>query len=273
MKITTQELMELAVLLHKQCGIVMDKTKDYLAESRLNPLLEEHALTSFGELIALARNSPKIVNTVVDMMTTNETSFFRDRRPFELIREKLLPDWLARQSADRAKLDIWSSACSTGQEVYSIAMVLTEFFKDKLYSHSIKIRATDISDSAITKASYGQYTEHDVGRGLNNAQIEKYFRKEGSAWKIIDELRSLVYFEKMNLLHSPPDRNTFDIIFCRNVAIYFSKADRQRLFDQISKLLKADGALIIGSTESLFGISERFERREHNDTAYYVLKG
>lgn len=273
MKITPQELMALAVLIHEHCGIVMDNSKSYLAESRLKPLIEEHSLTSFTELIALAKSSPTMVNKVVDKMTTNETSFFRDKRPFELVSQKLLPDWQVRQDGGKGKLDIWSSACSTGQEVYSIAMTLTEFFRDKLFAHSIKIKATDISDSAISKASYGKYTNHDVGRGLDAAQVKRYFNKEGSSWKIIDELRSLVYFEKMNLLHPSPDQNCFDIIFCRNVAIYFSKPDRQRMFEQIAQLLKKDGALIIGSTESLFGISDRFERREHNNAAYYVLKG
>lgn len=273
MKITPQELMELAALVHKQCGIVIDNTKGYLAESRLQPLLEEYAFPSFHELIVQAKNSPQLVNTIVDVMTTNETSFFRDRRPFELLNEKLLPDWLARHGAGQERLQIWSSACSTGQEVYSIAMLLMEFFKDKAFAQRLKIKATDISDSAIAKASLGRYTEHEVSRGLDNLQIERYFQKEaGASWKIRDELRGLAYFEKTNLLQPQLDRSCFDIIFCRNVSIYFTKPDRQRLFAEIAKLLKRDGVLIIGATESLFGISDRFSRHEHNNAVFYTLK-
>ena len=174
MKITIKELMELAVLVHKHSGIVLDKSKDYLVESRLEPLIEEYVLSSFSELIAKLKESPGLLNQVVDLMTTNETSFFRDRKPYKLLEEKLLPDWLVRRDTDSSRLDIWSSACSTGQEVYSIAMTLMDFFKDDIFSHAIRIKATDISDSAISKASRGQYTKYEVSRGLGPVKLEEH---------------------------------------------------------------------------------------------------
>lgn len=272
MKISVNELNELAALVHKQSGIVLEKGKAYLIESRLEPLFEEHSLNSFTELIAKLKGSPKMVNQLIDLMTTNETSFFRDQKPYELLKNKLLPEWLGRQAGGRGKLNIWSSACSTGQEVYSIAMTLMDFFKEDLFHHQIKIKATDISDSAIVKASLGQYTQFEAKRGLDDGWLNKYFRQDGPCWKIIDELRSLAYFEKMNLLQSQAGPETFDVIFCRNVAIYFGKTDRKHLFDQLAQQLKENGVLIIGSTETLFGISDRFERREYQGASYYVLK-
>nr|MBF0223492.1 protein-glutamate O-methyltransferase CheR [Desulfobulbaceae bacterium] len=272
MKINPTELRELAALIHRHSGIVIDSSKAYLVESRLSPMLEESALSSFGALIAAVRNAPPLINQIIDLMTTNETSFFRDQKPYTLLTEKLLPDWLGKQRNGPGNLDIWSSACSTGQEVYSIAMTLSDFFKKNLFYHTIKIEATDISDSAITKASRGQYSPLDVSRGLDAASLNKFFLREGTSWKIKDELRSLAHFEQTNLLSSTIATHSFDIIFCRNVAIYFSATDRQRLFAQISKRLKENGVLIIGSTESLFGINKHLKRMEHNGSPYYMLR-
>lgn len=272
MKINPTELNELAALIHTHSGIVIDSGKAYLVESRLSPILEEFSLSSFGGLIDAVRSSPQLLNQIIDLMTTNETSFFRDQKPYNLLTEKLLPEWLGKQKKGPGKLDIWSSACSTGQEVYSIAMTLMDFFKNNLFYHTIKIEATDISDSAITKASRGHYSQLDVNRGLDAARLDKFFVREGSSWKIRDELRSLAHFQKTNLLSSNMATYSFDIIFCRNVAIYFSPTDRQRLFGQISERLKQNGVLIIGSTESLFGINKNLKRMEHNGASYYVLQ-
>jgi len=272
MKISLKELMELAVIVHKQSGIVLNKTKAYLVENRLQPLIEEYCLSSFGDLIAKAKGSPQFVNRIVDLMTTNETSFFRDKKPYALLKEKLLPDWQVNRGQTRGHLNIWSCACSTGQEVYSIAITLVEYFKENLFSHKIKIKASDISDSAIVKASLGQYSNHEVSRGLNSVQLKKYFTREDSHWKIKDELRGMAYFEKMNLLQPKVEQGRFDIIFCRNVAIYFSKTDRQQLFQNLSSCLNDNGVLIIGSTETLFGINKQLKRIDYNGTAYYILK-
>jgi chemotaxis protein methyltransferase CheR len=272
MRITVKELMKLAVIVHKHSGIVLKKNKAYLLEDRLQPLIEEYCFSSFEDLIAKAKNSPQLTNHIVDLMTTNETSFFRDKRPYELLKEKLLPDWQVNQGQKRSHLNIWSAACSTGQEVYSIAITLMEYFKENFFSHNIKIKASDISDSAIVKASRGQYSNYEISRGLNAVQLKRYFTKEDLLWKIKDELRSMAYFEKMNLLQPKVEHGRFDIIFCRNVAIYFSKTDRKRLFQSLSLCLNKNGVLIIGATESLFDINKQLKRVDYNGTAYYILK-
>lgn len=269
MSITVKALMELAVIVHKQCGIVLKKNKAYLIENRLQPLIEKHALSSFEDLIARAKSSSQLTSQIVDLMTTNETSFFRDKRPYDLLREKILPEWQAKQGQTHGHLNIWSCACATGQEVYSIAITLMEYFKGNFFSHNIRIKASDISDSAITKASRGKYSNHEVNRGLRAVHLKKYFTSEASHWKIKDELRSIIYFEKMNLLQPKVEYGQFDIIFCRNVAIYFSKTDRQRLFHTLSSCLNENGVLIIGATESLFDINKQLKRVDYNGTAYY----
>ncbi len=269
MKISIKALMELAVIVHRHSGIVLKKNKAYLVENRLQILLEECSLSCFEDLIAEAARSPQLTSRIVDLMTTNETSFFRDTRPYLLLKEKLLPDWQVSAGQKPGRLKIWSCACSTGQEVYSIAITLMEYFKDKLFHHDIKIRASDISDSAIVKASRGRYSNYEVSRGLTTDQLEKYFTREETHWAIKDELRGMAYFEKMNLLQPEMEYGRFDIIFCRNVAIYFSKADRQTLFRNLSASLKDDGVLIIGATESLFDINEQLKRMEYKGSAYY----
>ncbi|WP_300465170.1 protein-glutamate O-methyltransferase CheR [Desulfobacula sp.] len=272
MRITVKALMELAVIVRKHSGIVLKKNKAYLLENRLQPLIEEYSLSSFEDLIAKANDSSQLTNHIVDLMTTNETSFFRDKRPYALLKEKLLPDWQVNWGQARGHLNIWSCACSTGQEVYSIAITLMEYFKENFINHNIKVKASDISDSAIVKASRGQYSNYEVSRGLNAVQLKRYFTREDANWKIRDELGSMVHFEKMNLLQPKVEYKKFDIIFCRNVAIYFSKTDRQRLFQSLSLCLNKNGVLIIGATESLFDIHKKWKRVDYNGTAYYILK-
>jgi chemotaxis protein methyltransferase CheR len=272
MKIPIKALMELAVIVHSHSGIVLKKNKAYLIEDRLQPLMEEYCLSSFDDLIAKAKTSSQLTGHIVDRMTTNETSFFRDKRPFVLLKEKLLPDWQANQRQKRSQLNIWSCACATGQEVYSIAITLMEYFKGNFSSHTVKIKASDISDSAIVKASRGLYSNYEVSRGLSAAHLNRYFTREDPYWKIKDELRSMAYFEKLNLLQPKIEYGKFDIIFCRNVAIYFSKADRQRLFQNLSACLNDNGVLIIGATETLFDINEQLKRVNCCGTAYYCHK-
>lgn len=272
MRISTKALMELAIIVHKHSGIVLKKNKAYLLENRLQPLIEEYCFSSFEDLIAKAKDSSPLTHQIVDRMTTNETSFFRDKRPYALLKEKLLPDWQVNSGQTQGHLNIWSAACSTGQEVYSIAITLMEYFKENFINHPIKIKASDISDSAIVKASRGQYSNHEVSRGLNAVQLKRYFTREEAHWKIRDELRSLACFEKMNLLQPNVEYKKFDVIFCRNVAIYFSKTDRQRLFQSLSSCLNKNGVLIIGATESLFDITPQLKRVDFNGTAYYILK-
>jgi chemotaxis protein methyltransferase CheR len=166
---------------------------------------------------------------------------------------------------------IWSSACSTGQEAYSIAIILKELLSNNNH-YSVKLLGTDLSDAAVSAASYGTYNKFEIERGLSREKLNKYFSMSGSNWKINDDIRAMASFKKMNLLHPFTGLGKFDIIFCRNVAIYFNIEDRQKLFNKIADSLEPDGILIIGSTESLTGICSRFEPKRHLRSIFYTKR-
>lgn len=269
MKISPEELQRLARFVHDKSGIVLDASKAYLAESRLLPLLKEKNVTSFGDLHIQALRNPELANRIIDAITTNETSFFRDQRPFELLKFKIVPDVL---DAGVRTVNIWSAACSTGQEVYTIAVTLHELLGSSISQYRFKITGTDISDTAIVQASRGLYTQFEIGRGFPQNLLKKYFVPDGTNWRVKDEFRSMTFFRKINLMEPFVSLGKFDIIFCRNVAIYFSLPNRKSLFDRIAAQLSPHGALIIGSTESLFGVTDRFVRREYHNSVFYSLK-
>jgi chemotaxis protein methyltransferase CheR len=276
-KVNDSEFASITKLIHQKSGIILDKTKKYLIESRLGPLLRELGVRNYQELY-LKINRPgqeKLLTRVIDEISTNETSFFRDKKPFELLKFKLLPDiidcFYKKPLLARKGIKIWSAASSTGQEVYSIAMIIKELFGSGKDKYIVKITGTDISDQAVVKASRGSYSSFEVGRGLDQTLIRKYFRKTGATFTVADELRGMAYFQKKNLLDSLVSLGKFDIIFCRNVAIYFNQADRTSLFNRLANQLNPDGSLIIGSTETLHGVSNRFQRQKYHQTVYYKL--
>jgi len=211
---------------------------------------------------------------VVDAITTNETSFFRDTAPFELLRHKLLPELIDRRRKQAVRplpIRIWSAACSTGQELYTTGIVL----KDLLGSFSgydIRLLGTDISNRAVAAASRGYFSDLEMGRGLPPNLAGKYFIREGASWKIHDEIRALATFRKMNLLEAFSFPVPFDIILCRNVAIYFSEPDRARMFRNFGRCLARDGSLLIGSTESLTGLCPEFLPQRYLRTVFYQLQ-
>ncbi|MEW6519404.1 MAG: protein-glutamate O-methyltransferase CheR [Thermodesulfobacteriota bacterium] len=275
MKVTPEELQLLARFVHDKSGIVLDSTKAYLVESRLLPLAREKNLTSFGDLYQQAVRNPALANGIIDAISTNETSFFRDQKPFELLKFKIVPDVLdalSRAGAGGRSVSIWSAACSTGQEVYTIAVTLHELLGSAIAQYRIKITGTDIADTAIVQASRGVYSQFEIGRGFPPGLLKKYFLPDGSGWRVRDELRAMTFFRKINLMEPFVNLGKFDIIFCRNVAIYFSLANRKSLFERIAAQLNPHGALIIGSTESLFGVTDRFVRREYHNSVFYSLK-
>ncbi len=276
LKITPDEITEIAKYVNELTGIVLDSSKAYLIESRLGPLAEELGCSSYMELQQKAKRDPRhiIQNRIVDAITTNETFFFRDNNPFELLRHKIFPDMFDRIMAQRTpfkRLKIWSAACSTGQEVYSIAVILRELLPD-VDKWNIRILGTDISDAAIAQASYGRYNRTEISRGLNPTQLNKYFTQDGNQWRIRDELRSMAYFKKQNLLQPFLGMEKFDIILCRNVAIYFSPENRKLLFNRLADQLNPKGILIIGASESLLGITDRFIRKDYMRSIFYELK-
>lgn len=273
--ITPDEIKVWAQLVYQACGIVLDAGKGYLLESRLGPLLRETASESFSELLykVKADATRQLTRKVIDAMTTNETSFFRDSSPFDLLQHKLLPELIDRRNrtarpGQPVPLRIWSAACSTGQEVYSIGIVIRELIGDSP-QYQPQILGTDISDQALKRASYGVFTRLEMERGLNPAYLQKWFTSQGEQYKVRDEVRALATFRPINLLEPLIFPYRFDIIFCRNVAIYFSEKDKISLFDRMAQVLAPDGALIIGSTESITGITTRFAPHRHLRAVYY----
>ncbi|MBI5592531.1 MAG: protein-glutamate O-methyltransferase CheR [Deltaproteobacteria bacterium] len=259
-------------------GISLEPAKSYLIESRLGPLLNEYACRKFSDLYQKSKmdSTRTIEKRIIDQITTNETFFFRDNAPFEMLKYKILPDIVDRKTQNAfsnspISLRIWSAGCSTGQEVYSIAIALQEILGD-LNPYNVTVLGTDISSLAIARASQGMYSRFEMDRGLTSERMERYFVPEGGMWKVKDEIRSLATFKKMNLMQPFLGLGKFDIIFCRNVAIYFMMDDRKKLFRHIEDILAADGCLIIGSTESLTGIAPRFEPKRHLRSVFYQLK-
>ncbi|MDH7599371.1 MAG: protein-glutamate O-methyltransferase CheR [Sedimentisphaerales bacterium] len=260
-----------ASYIQRLCGIKLDPTKEYLLQTRLAPLVRQAGCNDLNELYHKTVTDPtgQLAKQVVEAMTTKETYWFRDGGPFEVLGQVILPE-LVKARAGQGTIRIWSAACSTGQEVYSIAMVA----KQTMQCHpgiEIRILGTDISDQAIATASYGRYTDFEVGRGLPKEMLNIYFNRDGAGWRIRDALRAMVYFRKQNLLEPFLGLGRFDIVFCRNVAIYFSPEDRRSLFNRIADVLNRPGYLIIGGSEYLTGICDRFEPRRLGRGVYYVL--
>jgi chemotaxis protein methyltransferase CheR len=262
--------------IHELTGIFLDESKSYLLETRLTTLIQETGAGGFSELYykAKADLTNALRRKIVDAITTNETSFFRDTTPFDLLRHLLIPSLIDRRrkaGARNVPIRIWSAACSTGQEAYSTAITLKELLGD-LSAYDIRIQGTDISDKAVAAASYAHFTKLEVERGMAMDRLNRFFVASGDRWKVRDEIRALASFRTMNLLQPFSFPVPFDIIFCRNVAIYFNEADKTRLFRNIGKCLAKDGALIIGSTESIGGLCPEFEPKRHLRGVFYQLK-
>lgn len=277
-KITASEFGIFSRYIYDLTGILLDESKAYLIETRLAGLIEEYKSGSYTELYYKAKSGQDsaLQIRIINAITTNETFFFRDVTPFELLRHKILPDLIDKKTRANAKfspvnLRIWSAACSTGQEVYSIAMTIKELLPD-LRNYNVKILGTDLSDAAITRASYGRYTKFEIERGLPQGQLQKFFNSNGGDhWNIRDEIRAMVAFKRYNLMHPLSVLGKFDIIFCRNVAIYFSREDRAKLFTRIAEVLEPEGYLIVGSSETLSDIT-RFEAKRYLRGIFYQLK-
>jgi chemotaxis protein methyltransferase CheR len=254
-------------------GIQLDESKQYLMESRLRGLMDETKCLSYGELYTRVRGetSGTLERSIINAITTGETSFFRDSAPFQLLRQKLLPALVARRSqegAARIPIRIWSAACSSGQEAYSIAMILREVLgpSDK---YDIRLVGTDISPEAVRRATAGIYNGIEAARGTSEAMLGRYFERHGDGWRVRAELRSIPSFRVMNLMRDFSFLGEFDIVFCRNVAIYFSEADKAALFERMSRVLAADGVLIVGSTESLVGMCPNLTAKKELGAVYY----
>lgn len=278
-KATSDDIKAIANYVHEISGVFLDESKGYLIEARLSALAEGLGCRSYHELIKKAKSdsNKSIERKIIDAITTNETLFFRDTSPFDLLKHKILPEVIDKQKAMGSQgaplpVRIWSAACSTGQEVYSIAIVLKELIPD-LRKFNIRLLGTDISDAAIAQASYGQYNKFEMGRGLSQDKMGKYFESNGNGWKVKDDLRALVSFKKLNLMGPFTGLGKFHVVFCRNVAIYFKRADRKELFNKIANVLDSEGYLITGAAESLMGVCSRFEPKRYLKSQFYQLVG
>ncbi len=277
LKISPEELKLVAQYIHDISGIYLDQSKSYLFETRLGTIATEHGCSTYKELYQKAKAEPSktIERKIIDAISTNETLFFRDKGPFELLQFKLLPELIDARTPSspvlKTNIKIWSAASSTGQELYSIAIIIKELLP-KIANYSIKLLGTDISDGAVAQASRGKYNKFEMERGLPGDKLQRYFTMFGDSWTIKDEIRAMVQFKKLNLMLPFVGLGKFDIIFCRNVAIYFTLPDRQKLFDKIADNLADDGYLIIGSTESLTGICPRFIPKRHLRSIFYQKK-
>lgn len=243
----------------KQAAIVLDNGKEYLVESRLQPLAREEGFESLDGYIDAVRSCPITNgrhNKIIEALTTNETFFFRDHHPFEALRKHVIPELMLRNAATRT-LNIWSAACSTGQEPYTIAMTLLKEFPE-LASWDVKITATDISDRVLEQARAGRYTQFEVNRGLPAPYLIKYFTKDGKDWCIKDEVKKMIHFTKLNLLSSWAQIPRCDVVFLRNVLIYFDVPTKREIFARMKNVLNQDGSLFLGGGETIVGIHEDF---------------
>lgn len=277
-KVSPDEFKVIVKHVYSLTGISLDDGKSYLIETRLSALLKDLGCASYSELYYKARAdaSMAINKRIIDAITTNETLFFRDNSPFELLQHKILPDLIDRRTPKAASvlpinIRIWSAACSTGQELYSIAIVLKELLPD-MKRFNLRLVGTDISDAAVAQASYGHFNKFEIERGLPKDKLNRYFELIGDKWKVKDELRAMVTFRKQNLMEPFMGVGKFDIVFCRNVAIYFTLEDKAKLFKKIADVLEPDGYLLIGSSESLAGTDSRFEPKRYLRAVFYQLR-
>lgn len=258
-------------LLGNSSALVLDESKHYLVESRLQPVARVHGYSGISELILeLKKPSSKVLkDEVIDAMTTNETSFFRDFHPFQTLKKDLLPELVEKRSRRKA-LRIWCAACSSGQEPYSIAMIIRDHFP-QLSSWDVQILCTDISDTMIKRAREGKFNQIEVNRGLPAPMLIKYFSQSGTVWEIKPELRAMLRFRKVNLAEPFLGFETQDLVFIRNVLIYFSVDTKRNILGKTKKILAPDGSLLLGSTESTINVDDSFDRVVFGKTTVFRL--
>ena len=265
----------LAALLHRGSGLVIGPEKQYLLETRLGAIMREAGARDLDELADRVQGgssaSAEIERKVIEAMTTNESFFFRDEKPFAHVRSTALPALHAAR-APGARIRIWSAASSSGQEAYSLAMIVAEL-RPALGSRTVEIVGTDLSREQVQRAQEGVYTQFEVQRGLPMTHLVKYFRKDGLNWRLNDAIRSMVTFREWNLLADPRPLGEFDIVFCRNVLIYFDRPTKTRVLDMIARQMPADGLLYLGGAETVLGISDKFEILPDNRGVYEKTRG
>jgi chemotaxis protein methyltransferase CheR len=256
--------------IHSRVGIVLEDNKHYLFESRLAPIVKERGLGSINDLCALlrARRDVELDHQVVEAMTTNETYFFRDPAQYEAIRTVLLPK-LKRDKPDKKNLRFWSAASSTGQEAYSVALLLLE---NGFQDWNIQILGTDFSEKVVERARSGTYREIEINRGLPAALLAKYFSRSGLDWQLDEPVRKMVRFETIDLRKSMRALGPFDLVFCRNVMIYFDNDTKRNIVKEIHSTMLRGGWLLLGGAETALKLEERFDRETVGNVTVYVAR-
>ena len=262
-----------ATLLKQRSGLVLTKDKAYLLESRLMPVARKWNMKGLDELAATVRTrkDEALLRDITEAMTTNESSFFRDQKPFDQFKQIVLPKMMEARASKRS-LRIWSAACSSGQEAYSLCMLLQEE-QAKLAGWRIEIVGTDLSAEMVERSKAGVYTQFEVQRGLPIQMLVKYFKQQGDKWQINPQLRQMATFREYNLLTDLGGLGQFDIVFCRNVLIYFDQPTKGKVLDGIARIMPPDGVLYLGGAETVLGITDRFRPVDGQRGRYTLSSG
>lgn len=276
-KIETNEFYLLRDFIEQHCGIHLDENKRYLVESRLTTLMVEQGCKSYEDFYHKAKNdlTNKLREKIIDAMTTNETLWFRDRSPFIIFQKYFLP-YFSKEiaSGKKSKVRIWSAACSTGQEPYSIAMSILDYSRMQatLKPEHFELIATDISPTVLLIAKTGIYDSHIMSRGLTDDYHNRYFKPEGKDWKVNDNVKNMVTFKKLNLQEDFSFLGKIDLIFCRNVMIYFSDELKKSILKRFAELLRPSGFLFVGSSESITNYCNEYTLHNYEKSLYYLVK-
>jgi chemotaxis protein methyltransferase CheR len=258
--------------LQKTSGITITPNKTYLVSARIRHIMVEHGLNTLAELIYQLNNRNKVLHQeIIDAMTTNETFWFRDDYPFQYFTQKLLPHWASRDYKDNT-IRIWSAACSSGQEPYSLGILCEEYKKNSVFNKKIEILATDLSSHILDKAKKGSFDKLSIGRGLSTTRLNNFFTAADDEWQINREIRQYTQFQPINLLESYDSLGKFDVIFCRNVLIYFTKETKTDILHRMHQCLKPNGLLCVGSSESLADANDLFTMVHCNPGIIYQAK-
>jgi chemotaxis protein methyltransferase CheR len=259
-------------LVRKHSAVILEPDKDYLAKLHLEPLARAAGFDSISALVEHLKRKPldDLHINAIEALITNETSFFRDKQPFETLKSLVLPTLIESRKNVRT-LNIWCAACSSGQEPYSIAMLIREQFPI-LRNWQIRILASDISGKILTRGRSGYYSSLEINRGLTVALRDRYFQRQGRGWVIDDEIRQMVEFFQMNLIHPWTSLPQLDILFLRNVLIYFGTDTKQEILSKVRRQLKPDGYLFLGSGETTIHIDPMFESVRENRSLYHRLR-
>ncbi len=268
---TDQEFDFIRALFQERSAIALESDKRYLVEARLAPLLRQLQLQSIGELVQQVRSAASngLPGRIVDAMVTTETSFFRDHHPFEALRKKVLPELIERRGKDR-RLNIWCAASSSGQEVYSLAMLVRESFP-QLAGWDLLLLASDLSQEVLARAREGRYNQIEVNRGLPAPLLVKYFQQHGVTWQLQEDVRRMVDFREINLARPWPVLPRMDLVLLRNVMIYFDVDTKKNILNRMTRVLRPDGYLILGGSETTFNLNDSYRRIPDLKSGFYQL--